>query len=127
MSSHANMDRLGCRSSLSDSARHSESPSLHRRKPRHSDSLKLGESNHDYQAPLVETTCVQGKRGSDMSKPSAVRAPEIDFSTSLERLLQRRAIEIAIWGMPLVRFDAMRQAFFRDAQAMYGDVVYWSK
>jgi hypothetical protein len=62
-----------------------------------------------------------------MSKPSAVRAPEIDRSTGLERLLQRRAIEAAIWGLPLVRFDAMRQAFFRDAQAMYGDIAYWSK
>jgi hypothetical protein len=52
---------------------------------------------------------------------------EIDLSTGHERLLQRRAIEAAIWGLPLVRFDAMRQAFFRDAQAMYGDIAYWSK
>ena len=60
-----------------------------------------------------------------MSKPSAVRVAEIDYSTRLERLLQRRAIEAAIWGIPLVRFDAMRQAFFRDAQAIYGDIAYW--
>jgi hypothetical protein len=62
-----------------------------------------------------------------MSTASARRAPEIDRSTGLERLLQNRAIETAIWGLPLVRFDAMRQAFFRDAQAAYGDIVCWSR
>jgi hypothetical protein len=40
---------------------------------------------------------------------------------------ERRAIEAAIWGMPIVSFDAMREAFFRDAGARYGDVVYWSE
>jgi hypothetical protein len=29
--------------------------------------------------------------------------------------------------MPIVTFDAMRQAYFRDAGADYGDIVYWSK
>lgn len=44
-----------------------------------------------------------------------------------ERTLHRRAVEAAIWGMPLVNFDAMRQAYFRDAGAKYNDVMYWSK
>jgi hypothetical protein len=29
--------------------------------------------------------------------------------------------------MPIVSFDAMRQAFFRDAKAKYGDIMFWSK
>jgi hypothetical protein len=29
--------------------------------------------------------------------------------------------------MPIVSFDAMRQAYFRDAGAKYNDIVYWSK
>jgi hypothetical protein len=41
--------------------------------------------------------------------------------------LHRRAVEAAIWGMPIVSVDAMREAFFRDASAKYGDIVYWSK
>jgi hypothetical protein len=41
--------------------------------------------------------------------------------------LERRAVEAAIWGAPIVSVDAMRQAFFRDAKARYGDVVYWSR
>ncbi len=44
-----------------------------------------------------------------------------------QRLQYCRAVESAIWGMPIVAFDAMRQAFFRDAKAKYGDVVYLSK
>src|SRR5262247_1842161 len=43
------------------------------------------------------------------------------------RALERRAVEAAIWGMPIVSFDAMRQAYFRDAGARFNDVIYWSK
>jgi hypothetical protein len=38
-----------------------------------------------------------------------------------------RAVEAAVWGMPIVSFDAMREAYFRDARARYNDIVYWSK
>lgn len=44
-----------------------------------------------------------------------------------KRTLERRAMDGVIWGMPLVSFDAMRQGFFRDAKAHYGDILYWSK
>src|SRR5689334_24473242 len=43
------------------------------------------------------------------------------------RTFERRAVEAAIWGMPIVSVDAMRQAFLRDAGAEYNDVVYWSR
>lgn len=33
--------------------------------------------------------------------------------------IERRAIEAAIWGMPIVSVDAMREAFFRDARPPY--------
>ncbi len=42
-----------------------------------------------------------------------------------ERAVARRAVEAAIWGMPLVNVDYMRQAYFR-AGAAYNDVIYWS-
>jgi hypothetical protein len=41
--------------------------------------------------------------------------------------IARRAIEAAIWGMPLVNTDAMRQAYFRDVGAKYNDICYFSK
>jgi hypothetical protein len=36
-----------------------------------------------------------------------------------------RAFEAAIWGQPIVTFDAMRQAYFRDAGASYNDVRFF--
>src|SRR5262245_5623479 len=41
--------------------------------------------------------------------------------------IERRAVETAIWGMPIVSVDAMRQAFFYNAEAQYGDIVYLSQ
>jgi hypothetical protein len=43
------------------------------------------------------------------------------------RTVERRAVEAAIWGMPLVNTDAMRQAYFRDVGAKYNDICYFSK
>jgi hypothetical protein len=44
-----------------------------------------------------------------------------------ENMSRRRAVEIALWGMPIVATDAMRDAFRRDAGANYTDVVYFTK
>jgi hypothetical protein len=44
-----------------------------------------------------------------------------------KRTLERRAVDAAIWGMPIVSFDVMRQGYFRDAKAHYGDIMYWSR
>lgn len=38
-----------------------------------------------------------------------------------------RAVEAVVWGLPLASFDAMREAYLRDAHARYNDIVYWSK
>jgi hypothetical protein len=43
------------------------------------------------------------------------------------RTTERRAVDAAIWAMPIVSFDFMRQAFFRDAKAKYNDIMFWSK
>jgi hypothetical protein len=43
------------------------------------------------------------------------------------RTVHRRAVDAAIWGMPLVSEDAMRQAYFRDAKAKYNDIIWWPK
>ena len=57
---------------------------------------------------------------------AAVAVP-FDSATLAQRSLQRRAVELAIWGVPIVSVEAMRQAYFRDAGAQYNDIVYWSK
>jgi hypothetical protein len=43
-----------------------------------------------------------------------------------ERTLHRRAVEAAIWGMPIVSVDWMRNGFFQNG-AKYGDICYFSK
>jgi len=42
-------------------------------------------------------------------------------------MLERRAVDAAIWGMPIVSLDALRQAYFRDGKAKYGDIIWWPK
>jgi hypothetical protein len=43
------------------------------------------------------------------------------------RAIERRAVEAAIWGMPIVSVDAMRQAFLRDAKGKYNDIAFFSR
>src|SRR5258705_5612735 len=50
-----------------------------------------------------------------------------DRAPALASSLQVIAFDAAIWGMPIVSMDAMRQAFLRDAQAQYNDILYWSR
>lgn len=62
--------------------------------------------------------------------PTAAQAPPVAAFRSpadAERALERRATELVLWGMPIVSFDAMRQAYRRDAGAQYNDIVYWSR
>jgi hypothetical protein len=53
--------------------------------------------------------------------------PATTFSTVANRMLERRAVDAAIWGMPMVSLDTLRQAYFRDGKPKYGDIVWWPK
>jgi hypothetical protein len=52
--------------------------------------------------------------------PASLRPEELT-----ERMIERRAVEAAIWGMPIVSVDAMRQAFLQEGK--YGDILYCSR
>ena len=68
--------------------------------------------------------CMMGLAAVAM-RPAAAQTPSAE---ELHRqTLEHRAVDAAIWGMPIVSVNAMRQAFFRDAAASYNDVVLWSK
>ena len=58
----------------------------------------------------------------------AASAPAQDFSPEelASRTIERRAVEAAIWGMPAINFDLMRQALI-NAGGRDNQVVYWSK
>jgi len=42
-------------------------------------------------------------------------------------MVENRGMDAAIWGMPKVSFDALRQAHFHDAKAKYNDIIWWPK
>jgi len=44
-----------------------------------------------------------------------------------DQMVERRAIEAAVWGMPIVNFQAMRDALKNDAGVGFNDVAYNSK
>ena len=54
--------------------------------------------------------------------PKSLTPEELNAQT-----IHRRAVDAAIWGQPIVSFDAMRQAYFRDAKAKYNDIIWWPK
>ena len=52
--------------------------------------------------------------------PAASAAASADSARSA-------AFDAAVWAMPVVSVDTMREAYFRDAGASYNDIVYWSR
>ncbi len=59
----------------------------------------------------------------------AIMATMVLFSTHAvadikDRMVERRAIEAAVWGMPIVNFQAMRDGLKKDAGFGYNDVAY---
>ena len=60
---------------------------------------------------------------------SAQTAKPGHFSPSAlnSRMLDRRAVEAVIWGLPLVGEYTVKQAAFRDGKANYNDIVWWPK
>ena len=61
-----------------------------------------------------------------MVSAASARTTVLGAPVLREHAVHRRAIEAAIWGMPIVSVAAMRRAFF-SAGASYGDVVYLSR
>jgi hypothetical protein len=52
---------------------------------------------------------------------------DADAKKRARRTVERRAVEAAIWGMPIVSVDAMRRAFLRDAKGKYNDIAFFSR
>ena len=67
---------------------------------------------------------LQRKRRDERAKQMAIT----NFSPSelTERSIYRRAVEAAIWGMPIVNFDLMYQAMAR-LNGTFNQIVYWSR
>jgi hypothetical protein len=59
--------------------------------------------------------------------PAPAQAPHFTSQELASRTVYRRAVDAVIWGAPAVTLDMMRQAYLRDANASYNDVVWWPK
>lgn len=85
-------------------------------------------------APLLLAACDTSSPGSNSSansagvKPVIVKSNAVEFTPGQlkENAQYRRAVEAAIWGMPIVATNAIRQGY-RDLGAEYNDIVYLSK
>jgi hypothetical protein len=62
----------------------------------------------------------QNDRKTDGAKTALAKLQDYSAEQLARRTVERRAVEAAIWGMPVVNTDAMRQAYFRD-------ICYFSK
>jgi hypothetical protein len=61
-------------------------------------------------------------------RPSPAKTSEAASFQDLERqVLQHRAIEAVIWGMPAVNRDLMYQAMLRETKAKDNQMLYWSR
>ena len=58
----------------------------------------------------------------------AVMAPSVSAQDNSpkslqQRMVERRAVDAVIWGLPLVGEYTVKQAYFRDGKANYNDIV----
>jgi hypothetical protein len=73
--------------------------------------------------PKVFTTALA--IGASLMTSGASLAQSLTPSQLNERTIERRAIEAANWGMPVVNFDRMVQAML-GAKGAFNQIVYWS-
>jgi hypothetical protein len=60
------------------------------------------------------------------SLASSALAQNYSKDTLDRRIVERRAIEAMIWGMPVVNYDLMYQAMVDAAKGNFNQIVYWS-
>jgi hypothetical protein len=48
-------------------------------------------------------------------------------TTQARRVVERRAFEAVVWGMPVVNYDLMRQEMLGKTKAKVNQVVYWGR
>ena len=58
---------------------------------------------------------------------TAGRAQALSADDLARRIIERRAIEAVIWGMPAVNLDLMLQAMIGSARGKPNQIVYWSR
>jgi hypothetical protein len=65
-------------------------------------------------------------RGPSAATAASVKVQSLSSEDLARRVVERRAVEAVIWGMPAVNAEMMFQAV-RDAKADFNQIVYWSR
>jgi len=60
-------------------------------------------------------------------KAQTERTKPFSSAELVERAIQRRAVEVVVWGMPAVNTDLMYQAMVRETKGGWNQIVYWSR
>ena len=71
---------------------------------------------------IITTAC---KRGEDKT-PQQTTTKEEPAAELSQRMIERRAVEAVIWGMPAVNYDRMYEAAVA-AGSGNNQIVYWSR
>lgn len=59
--------------------------------------------------------------------PVIAQADDLSPEKLAQRTFERRAVEAAIWGMPVVNYDQMLQEMLTKTKAKVNEVVYWGQ
>jgi hypothetical protein len=54
-------------------------------------------------------------------------AQDLSSQALQRRMVERRAVDAVIWGLPLVGEYKCKQSAFRDGKASYNDIVWWPR
>jgi hypothetical protein len=71
-------------------------------------------------------TTPAGRTSTSTAKAALAKLEKLSEEQLAQRLVERRAFEAVIWGMPAVNFELMCQALVQAKGAM-NQVVYWSR
>ena len=58
---------------------------------------------------------------------SLVQAQNFSADELNRHMIERRAVEAVIWGMPVVNYDLMYQEMVRKVRGDFNQVLYWSR
>jgi hypothetical protein len=75
---------------------------------------------------LLLSACGGGEVKEETTELRAEVASVGTFPELERQVLQHRAIEAMIWGMPAVNLDLMHQAMLRETKARENQMLYWS-
>jgi hypothetical protein len=74
-------------------------------------------------SPILSAQEKKAEPGPTPAKPSEAAS----FQDLERQVLQHRALEAVIWGMPTVNRDLMHQAMLRETKAKDNQMLYWSR